>query len=96
MIKHVVFIKFKDDAKEEDIQAVENGLAGLPGVIPEIKAYEFGRDVLKTERSYDFALVSAFEDMDALKRYQVHPEHQAVVAKIKVVAQDILAVDYKS
>lgn len=95
MIRHIVFIKFKENAKKEDIRAVEKGLGALPGIISEIREYEFGRDVLKTERSYDFALISAFEDIESLKRYQVHPEHQVVVGKIKVVAEDVLAVDYR-
>ncbi len=96
MLKHVVFIQFKPDAAEADIAAVEKGLGGLPAVIPEIRHYDFGRDILRTERSCDFALVSAFDDLEAMRRYQVHPDHQAVLEKIKKVAAAIYAVDYES
>ena len=58
MLKHVVFLKFKEGVTEAEIAALEKGLAGLPAKIPEIKGFHFGRDVIHSERSYDFALVS--------------------------------------
>ena len=64
MIKHVVFMKFKAGVTEKDIADLEKAMAKLPGRIPEIKEYQFGRDIVRSERSYDFALVSAFEDLD--------------------------------
>ncbi|MGD9504575.1 MAG: Dabb family protein [Syntrophobacteraceae bacterium] len=94
MLKHVVFIKFKADASESAIADMEKGLAGLPPRIPEIKGYEFGRDVVRSPRSYDFALVSTFDDLDAMKRYSVHPDHQAVLKQVLAVGESILAVDF--
>ena len=95
MIKHVVFMKFKAGVTEKDITELERAMAKLPGRIPEIKEYQFGRDIVRSERSYDFALVSAFEDLDALKRYQPHPDHLPVLAKVKEMCETILAVDFK-
>jgi hypothetical protein len=95
MIKHIVFMKFKKGITDKDIVELEKLMAGLPGRIPEIKEYQFGRDIVQSERSYDFALVSAFEDLDALKRYQPHPDHQPVLAKVKEMSETILAVDFK-
>ncbi|MCE5333167.1 MAG: Dabb family protein [Desulfobacteraceae bacterium] len=95
MLKHVVFFKFKKDAPEAGIADVENGLAGLPGTIAEIREFQFGRDVIHSERSYDMALVSAFDSFGAMQSYQVHPAHQAVVAKLKVLCDSILAVDFE-
>jgi len=95
MIKHIVFMKFKKGVTDKDIVELEKLMAGLPGRIPEIKEYQFGRDIVRSERSYDFALVSAFEDLEALKRYQPHPDHQPVLAKVKEMSETILAVDFK-
>ena len=95
MLKHIVFLKFNPGTSEDDIKDVEKGLAGLPDRIPEIKHYEFGRDILRSERSYDFALVSEFEDREAMKRYQVHPYHFAVLNKIHAICEDIVAVDFE-
>ena len=95
MIKHIVFMKFKKGTTDKDIAELEKLMAALPGKIPEIKEYLFGRDIVRSERSYDFALVSAFDDLDALKRYQPHPDHQPVLAKVKELSETILAVDFK-
>jgi hypothetical protein len=94
MLKHVVFMKFKEGVEEAEVLDLERGLGSLPAKIPEIKGYEFGRDVLHTERSYDFALVSTFDDLEAMKRYQVHPDHAAVVEKVRKLSHSILAVDF--
>lgn len=94
MIKHIVFLKFKAETSEDDIAGIEKGLAGLPERIPEIKRYEFGRDIIRSDRSYDFALISEFEDQDAMKQYQRHPYHFAVLNKINAICEDILAVDF--
>ena len=95
MLKHLVFFKFKHGTEGPAIAEVENGLGGLPSVIPEIREFMFGRDVVGSERSYDMALVSAFDDLGSMKRYQVHPAHQAVVEKLKKICDSILAVDFE-
>jgi hypothetical protein len=95
MLKHVVFMKFKSTATEAEIAELEQALAALPAAIPEIKGYEFGRDVVKSERSYDFALVSTFENLDSLQRYQIHPDHVVVLGKVKKLCDSILAVDFE-
>lgn len=96
MIKHVVFMKFKKDARPEDIESMEKGLESLPGTISEIRYFDFGRDVLHTERSYDFAVVSAFDNLESMQRYINHPQHQTVGAKCREVSDSILAVDFES
>lgn len=88
-------MKFKPDTSETDIADLEKSLGALPAVIPEIKAYEFGRDIVRSERSYDFSLVSAFDDLESLKRYQIHPNHQVVLGKVVKLCDSILAVDFE-
>jgi hypothetical protein len=95
MLKHIVFMKFKGSVTDNNINELETAMASLPGKIPEIKEYQFGRDIIRSERSYDFALVSAFDDLEAMKRYQVHPAHLPVIAKVKELCDTILAVDFK-
>ncbi|MFZ2448859.1 MAG: Dabb family protein [Syntrophobacteraceae bacterium] len=95
MLRHVVLFKFKKDIDESAVAAMEKSLGALPAAIPEIKEYVFGRDFVHSERSCDFALVSSFENLDALKRYQVHPKHQAVLARLKEICDSILVVDFR-
>ncbi len=94
MITHLVFLKFNPDATEADIQQLAAGLGALPQQIEEIREFRFGTDVIRSERSYDFGLVSSFDDLDALQRYQAHPEHQKVLAHIKAITTSVVAVDF--
>ncbi|MFB3924877.1 MAG: Dabb family protein [Syntrophales bacterium] len=94
MLKHIVLMKFKPGIAEEDIKDMEKSLKNLPRAIPEIKGYEFGRD-LRPERAYDFALVSVFDDFAALNRYRPHPDHLLVLNKVKNICDVIQAVDFE-
>ncbi|MCU0540235.1 MAG: Dabb family protein, partial [Desulfobacterales bacterium] len=43
---------------------------------------------------YDFAIVSLFANVPALERYQKHPDHLPVAAKIKAMCAHLAAVDF--
>jgi hypothetical protein len=94
MIKHIVMMKFKKDTQESGISELKKNLGALPCVIPEIKSYEFGRDIVRSERSYDFALVSVFDDTEALKRYQIHPKHQEVLKRVREMCVSVIVADF--
>jgi hypothetical protein len=94
MLNHVVVLKFKPGVAETDVAELEKHLDRLPNSILEIQMYEFGRDVLKSERSHDFAIVSLFANELALERYQNHPDHVKVVEQIKHLCESIITVDF--
>jgi hypothetical protein len=94
MLYHLVMMKFKSSTTEDTKIQLKASLNRLQGFIPEIKAFHCGIDIVRSERSYDFGLSSAFEDMDAMKRYQVHPEHQKVLSVIREICETIVAVDF--
>jgi hypothetical protein len=95
MLKHVVFMKFKEGVTDAEIAALEDALGGLSSRIPEIKGFQFGRDIVRSERSCDFSLVSDFDNLEAMKRYQVHPDHVPVIAMVRSISASILAVDFE-
>lgn len=94
MLKHVVLFKFKPETTEADIEKLAAGLGRLPEIIDEIREFVFGRDVVRSERSYDFGLVSSFDDQAALGRYAIHPDHQLVVAHVKQICKSVVALDF--
>jgi hypothetical protein len=94
MINHVVLMKFKPETTEESIRELEQILDQLPNKIQDIKMYEFGRDILRSPRSWDFALVALFANPTAIERYQQHPEHLPVVEKIKGMCENVVTVDF--
>lgn len=95
MINHVVLLKFKSGITDSDIKELEKMLDDLPNKITEIHSYEFGRDVIRSQRSFDFALVSLFANVEALNRYQEHRYHRPVQKKIKALCEDIATVDFE-
>ncbi len=96
MIKHMVLFKFKSSITAGDISKLEEGLGSLPSEIPEIKSYEFGRNVVKSERSFDFALVSGFDDLESLQKYSKHPRHLEVLKLINEICDSIKSVDFEA
>jgi len=95
MINHIVLIKFKPGVKESDIEDLEKHMDDLPNSIAEIHSYEFGRDIVRSERSYDFGLVSLFANTEALSRYQIHPDHLVLVEKLKGMCDSLITVDFE-
>jgi Stress responsive A/B Barrel Domain len=76
MVRHVVVFTWKPEATDEAVQAFADGLAVLPGQIPEIVSYAFGPDLRLGAGNHDFALVADFADVDAYRRYAEHPAHR--------------------
>lgn len=73
--------RWADDTSDEAKEAVAAGLAELPGVIPEIKRYEFGGDLALREGTWDFVVVADFDDADGYRTYSDDATHQAVIAE---------------
>ena len=96
MVTHIVFFKFGDPALDK-IAETRNRLLNMNGKIPGIRHFEVGVDVVRSERSYDLALLVSFDTLADLKAYQEHPLHAGeVVPHVKSVCSSIIAVDYES
>ena len=91
MIRHMVFWKFREGTEKEREEFLR-GLAGLYGVIPELKRCEVLRDSAGGENC-DAALIADFESWDALERYKSDPRHKAVSALCKSIRLSRYAVD---
>ena len=94
MIKHIVFFKLKDPSAE-NIERTVQVLRDMQGKIPQLRSLEVGADVIRSERSYDLALVAEVETLEDLQAYQVHPVHQEVIRYINEVKEQTIAVDYE-
>lgn len=96
MITHIVFFKHADPSPQ-NIAETRNKLLSMSGKIPGIRHFEVGVDVIRSERSYDLALVTRFDSLADLKAYQEHPLHAGeVLPHVKSVCSSIIAVDYES
>lgn len=96
MITHIVFFKLNEQLPEK-ILAVRDKLLSMEGKIGELRYLEAGIDLVRSERSFDVALVTKFDTMEDLQSYQVHPYHAGeVVPFMKANCSSIVAVDYES
>jgi hypothetical protein len=95
MITHIVFFKLKD-GNEENVARTAQVLRDMEGKIEVLKSIEVGIDVVHSERSYDIALVTKFDSLEALDVYQVHPVHKKVIEHMVQVREASVSVDFES
>ena len=95
MIKHIVFFKLKDPTAE-NIERTVQVLRDMQGKIPQLRSLEAGSDVIRSERSYDLALIVEVDNLEDLQAYQVHPAHQEVIRFINEVKDHTLSVDFEA
>lgn len=99
MIKHIVMWKFKDFAegasKEENIRKVKSMLEALPSKIGFIREMEVRVNVNPKEGMYDAMLISAFDTLDDVNAYRIHPEHKKISAFVSLIRESRASVDYE-
>lgn len=99
MIKHIVFIKIKgaasEDEKINDLNKLKDALDALPAIIPEIKKFETGINISDASTASDFALIGEFENKDTLDVYKNHPEHKKVLDLISSIKGRTAVVDFE-
>ncbi|RAV02418.1 Dabb family protein [Paenibacillus sp. YN15] len=93
MLRHVVLFKLADPTPDK-LQEVKDKLLSLKGRVPQLLDIEVGIDVVRSERSYDVALITTFASLEDMNAYQVHPYHVEVGSFIATVRQAAAAVDF--
>lgn len=98
MVKHIVMFKLLDFAEGADKSAnakkMKELLETLPSKIDYIKYYEIGINVLESDRAWDVVLISAFDTIEDVQNYIVHPEHQKAAEFILKVREISKTVDF--
>jgi hypothetical protein len=95
-IKHMLFLKYKDSASEEEKKGVEEAIAKLAEHSDGVKAFEWGKNNSPETHDEGFtdAFMFTFDDVDGLKKYAASPEHQALVEKIMAAAEKGRVLDF--
>ena len=98
MIKHIVMWKLKEHAHGNDratnARLIKEKLESLNGRIPGLQAIEVGLDISAQPSSADVVLYTEFVDAQALRVYQEHPLHLAIVPFVAEAASERRLVDY--
>lgn len=96
MVTHIVLFKLADPTPE-NMAATRDRLLSMDGKIAQLRHLEAGVDLIRSERSYDVALITRFDSLADLQIYQGHPYHAGeVLPYMKSVCSSIVAVDYES
>lgn len=95
MLQHYILIKFKTGTANEHIAEFCRRMLALRNTISSIEHLEIGRDILHDARSWDIILIMRFASIEALRRYQQHPEHLDVMAFNKPFVADVASVDFE-
>ena len=94
MFVHIVMFKFKEANKKANLIQAKQMLENLMGAAPSLRSIDVGVNEVEAERAMDLSLIAVFESKEGLDAYDVHPEHQKVVAFIKEVVEYSKATDY--
>ena len=95
MIRHTVLFKFRPDFPAEQRQAWTAGLDRMRGNIPGLLALTHGPDVIRSERSFDYAIVADFESVADIEAYNTHPLHEPLKKYSFPNSEQILSVDFE-
>ena len=94
MLTHIVCWKYKPETTPEQRESHRAKLRNLPNLVPDILSFSVGADILHLDRSFDTGLAATYADEAALEAYNVHPEHQKVVAIGREIAEKVVSVDF--
>lgn len=95
MIRHVVLFRFKPDFPDGQREAWLAGLDAMRGNIPGMLSLTHGADVVRSERSFDHAIVADFETVEDIAVYNDHPLHVPLKAYSFPNSEQILSVDFE-
>ena len=94
MIKHIVMFKLQEK-NQTNIKKVVNALKNLEGNIDILRSVEIGVNITDSERNYDVALTTEFDNQNDLDIYGPHPNHIPVVEIIRSLCSGSVVVDYE-
>lgn len=99
MVKHVIIWTLKPEFTPEEKRAaaekIKSSLEGLMGKIDGMTSVKVNIDLLPSSTG-DIMLDTEFTDENALKAYQVHPDHvYAANTYVRPVTADRKCVDYQ-
>jgi len=95
-LRHVVLFQFKDEASDDEIQAVERAFCSLPGQIDVIHSFEWGTNVSveNIARGYTHCFTLTFTSEADRDAYLPHSAHIAFGKMARPIFESVLVIDY--
>lgn len=95
MLTHIVVWKYRSDVSQAIREEHLGMLRSLSNIVPGIKSFAVGFDILHSPRSYDTGLAAIFRDRTVLDAYTVHPDHVKVVEFGHSIIETMAKVDFE-
>ncbi|SCJ32252.1 Stress responsive A/B Barrel Domain [uncultured Clostridium sp.] len=96
MYTHIVFFKLVKPTND-NIELIKSTLLSMEGNISELRHLEVGIDDIRSDRSYDIALITKFDNKEDYISYDINEYHVEKVKKvIKPYIESSKTVDYIS
>jgi len=99
MIKHIVLWRLNESAygndKKRNAQLLKEKLLAMKGKVTGLNSVEVGFDFSNENDSGDVVLYAEFNSKEALKEYQIHPEHEEIKKWLSEVRYERRVVDYE-
>lgn len=94
--RHVVILKFKDDAPPAEVVKIEQAFVALKGKIDLVQDLEWGTNESPEglDQGFTHVYFVTFKNKADLEKYLPHPEHSAFVTLLKTQIDKVLVVDY--
>lgn len=93
-IQHIVWIKNRGSAGEEQMRALLDRIKALQKSIPGVISISAGRNFTDRANGYSHGAIITLIDRQALQNYIEHPRHTEVATQL-AASCDILVLDYE-
>lgn len=79
MIRHVVLLQWKPEARGDQRAAAIARIRTMPSHVPELRTYAVEENVGTDDGNYDLAIIAEVDDLAAYAAYRDNDEHQAIL-----------------
>lgn len=95
-LRHMVLLKFKDDAPAAEVKKIEDAFRALPSKVPEVVDFEWGTNNSPEGLADGFThcFFVTFNDEKGRDVYLPHPAHKEFVTLLKPHLEKVLVIDY--
>jgi hypothetical protein len=96
VLRHAVFFKFKDGTTKEELKGIVDAFRALPTKIEEIRGFELGESLPKSERNdgLTHCFFLTFADEKGREVYLPHPAHDEFVGVLRPHLDKVFVIDY--
>lgn len=94
-VMHMVWLKFRPEITEAQIEAHCRALHGLKSRVPGVLELTVGRNFTERAPGYTHGIAVTLADKAALAIYAVHPDHVEVAQGLRRDTEGVMALDYE-